>query len=334
MVSSGSPSHSPERLLYVVTVMFIAVSTPLPVGHAQTDQTNGAIDALKSPDAGVRYRAAITLGKLKDHRAIEALSGALRDTDFSVRLQAAGALGKIGEQAIVPLSAALNDPDVNARRAAAYALGEIKGNRVVDPLIGALKDVNRLVRRDAAEALGKVRDIRAIRPLISGIAEDEQTFEFSEFRSCAVDALVSIGEPAVEYLIAALNDGTWQTRRYAAMALGEIRITLVPSDILIGSATSSEDPRAVARLLTGLKERDSAVLVGACRFFIRRGEAGSEAALIQALNAKGDDDTIRVFLNSGNYELQTAATKWASEHGYRITTMSSRYGSSVRWGSH
>lgn len=104
---------------------------------------------------------------------------------------------------------------------------------------------------------------------------------------CAVDALVSIGEPAVEHLIAAINDGTWQARRYAAMALGEIRITPLESPVRIGSAISSEDPRAVARLLTGLKRGDSAALVGACRFFIRRGEVGSEAALIQALNAKG-----------------------------------------------
>jgi HEAT repeat protein len=302
-------------------------------GYAQTDQVNGSIEALKSPDAAVRYQAAITLGKLKDPRAIQPLIVALKDADFSVRLQAAGALGKLGEPAIIPLSAVFNDPDVNARRSAAYALGEIKGPRAVDPLVAALKDANRLVRRDAAEALGKIRDIRAIGPLISGIADDESTFEFWEFRRSATDALVSIGEPAVEPLIAALNDGPLQLRRYAAMALGEIRITPVASPVRVGAETSSEDPRAVARLLTGLKERDTAVLVGACRFFIRRGEAGAEAPLIQALNAKGDDDTLRVFLNCGNYELEAAATKWASEHGYRITSMSSRYGSSIRWGS-
>jgi hypothetical protein len=176
-------------------------------------------------------------------------------------------------------------------------LGGIKGPIVVDALISALKDEDLLVRRDAAEALGRIKDPRSIQPLIAAL--NFPTSEFWRLGPTVVEALASFGESAVQPLINTLKDPDWQIRRNAATALGEIRITAASHGIS-DSASPANDPRAVASLLAGLKEPDSAVIVGACKFFLRRGEPGSESALIQALNARGDSDMAVLFLNSGN----------------------------------
>jgi hypothetical protein len=108
--------------------------------------------------------------------------------------------------------------------------------------------------------------------------------------------------------------------------LGKIK---VPASVM--ESGSRQYARAVALLLTGLREHDIGVIVGAYQFFIERGEPGSESALIQALDAKGDSDMAVDFLNCGNSDLATAANQWASGHGYRITSRPG--GPTVRWGN-
>ena len=107
------------------------------------------------------------------------------------------------------------------------------------------KDVGRLLRglnhrshharQDAARALGRIGDPRAIEPLILALNDG-----YPNVQSAAVEALVLIGEPAVEPIIYALRgregrpieamealidvlrDGDRHVRRAAAIALGEI----------------------------------------------------------------------------------------------------------------
>ena len=81
----------------------------------------------------------------------------------SVRLHAAEALGKIGdERAVEPLIEALNDEDASVRRGAAVALGRLGAERAVEPLIEALNDEEGHVRRGAAVALGRLGYERAV----------------------------------------------------------------------------------------------------------------------------------------------------------------------------
>ena len=272
---------------------------------------------------------------------LESLSSALKDPDFSVRMQAAGALKRIGKSAVVLLISSLTDANANARGMSAYALGEIqddravgpliatlndtdkyvrqytvqalakiKGTQVVEPLIGILKDDADFVRQDVAEALGKIKDPRAIQPLMAGMRDSPES---SEFRRIASDALLSIGETAVDPLLESLKDQDWQVRRNAALVLGRIK-----------------NVRAVEALLKGLREHDPGILVGAHRFFIERAEPGSEDALIQGLNDKGDLEMAVDLLNCGNSVLEIAASKWAFARNYKIAF--SQGGSSVHWG--
>lgn len=59
---------------------------------------------LRDDEAGNRWKAAESLARTGDPRAVDPLIGALRDEDWRVRQKAAWALGYLGDpRAIVPL---------------------------------------------------------------------------------------------------------------------------------------------------------------------------------------------------------------------------------------
>ena len=63
-------------------------------------------------------------------RAVESLIEVLGDEDHHIRLDAADALGEIGDKrAVEPLTEALKDKDRNVREAAKNALKEIKTDK-------------------------------------------------------------------------------------------------------------------------------------------------------------------------------------------------------------
>jgi HEAT repeat protein len=81
-------------------------------------------------------------------------------------------------------------------------------------------------------ALGKIKDERVLDPLIQQLHSDE-------FKDDATEALVELGSPAVERLVAALKDKEELVRKQAIIALGRIK-----------------DPRAVEPLIEMLKDPD------------------------------------------------------------------------------
>jgi hypothetical protein len=115
--------------------------------------------------------------------------------------------------------------------------------------------------------------------------------------------------------IAELKDTDASVRGNAAEALGNIK-----------------DPRAVQALLAAFKESDLAVIAGAYPFFIRRGEPGSENALIQALNAHGNERMAIEFLYCGNSALEAASPEWAGAHGYKVLGLKPGVTTTLRWG--
>jgi HEAT repeat protein len=163
------------------------------------DEIEIQIDLLQDPDWAVRREAVITLGEMGDERCVEPLARALRDGDWQVREAAIEALGTVGSPAVDLLLRQLRDWDI--RKFAIRALGRIKDERVLDPLIEQLRN--------------------------------------DEFMLDATDALVDLGEPAVEKLIAALKDKDENVRKQAVIALGRI-----------------QNPKALDPLIAMLKDRD------------------------------------------------------------------------------
>jgi len=180
------------------------------------------------------------------------------------------------------------------------------------------------VRMEAARKLGEIKDAAAVDPLISILKEDKDW----NVRASAEDALVSIGTPAVESLIVLLKDNDWHVRRRAARTLGEIRNSHVIQALEAAMQTDKDccvrrfsaegigetnDPRAAEILINALKNRDVEVVTAAYRFFIRRGERGSEAILVEALSQSWNRTMACDFFSCGNEALKRAASDWAKK---------------------
>lgn len=88
------------------------------------------------------------------------------------------------------------------------------GEPAIDPLIASLQEPDEIKRR-AIRALGKIGDVRAIEPLIAAFGD-------ARVQNDVAVALVWIGVPSVEPLIAALADPNEGVREFAAAALGAI----------------------------------------------------------------------------------------------------------------
>lgn len=102
------------------------------------------------------------LETIGDERAVHPLINMLGGSDG---VDAAVALGEIGEPAVQPLIDVLKDSDPRVRAYAVRALGRTGDSRAVEPVIELLNDEDENVRSNAAMALGKLADRRAINPL-------------------------------------------------------------------------------------------------------------------------------------------------------------------------
>jgi HEAT repeat protein len=266
---------------------------------------------LRDPDRDTRGEAACALGAWGDAWAVSPLIGALKDRDPEVRRCAARSLGRFRDpSAVPPLIAAIADRESKVREGAANSLGQLQDLRAVPSLIAALADRESTVRVSAANSLGQLQDVRAVAPLILALRDRDVSV-----RAYAVRGLVKAGEPGVEPLIAVLADPNPDVRRRAAYVLDSIG-----------------DPRAASALVTALRVPDLAVISGAHRFFIERGEPDSEDALIAALYKFGTSEMSENYLNCGNEKLRAAGRNWALHFRYQILQFPTSGGESPKWG--
>ena len=198
-----------------------------------------------------------------------------------------------------------------------------------DKLITHLRSRYPAVREETARKLGDLKDPIAVDPLIVILKKDKD----QSVRWSAEDALVSIGAPAVEPLIKMLNDDSWRVRRRAVRTLAKIRDPRAIEPLVASMKADDDcyvrksaakaigeinDPRAGEILIPALKTRNLEAVEGAYRFFIRRGEPGSEAVLIESLNKNWNKIMVVDFLNSGNRQLEEAAADCAKKRGYSV----------------
>jgi HEAT repeat protein len=246
------------------------------------EEAAGALAAIGSPSVAPlinvlavgrktsRQYAARALGTIGDARSIEPLITALKDEDWKVVKASALSLGKIGAtSALDPLIALLEEKDPNIREGAAEALGKIGDRRAVPPLIDALADESSFVREKAAESLGALGDKSSLESLKHTLKDNNGSVRKEAAKALAKmdwepsasdlddritylisnerwDELITVGTPAVNQLINALEDDDETVRRKSAWILGEIR-----------------DPAAVETLIKALKDDDAEVRAAA-----------------------------------------------------------------------
>lgn len=187
--------------------------------------------------------------RLKVERDISGLVKLLMDKDWSVRRDAALALGEIGDiVCVVPLTQRLHDTHLDVRIAACDSFLKM-GDQVVDLLIQALRDDNRVVREGVVQVLGKLGDSRAIYPLIGALRDTA--------RKRISDAVRSFGVIAFEPLVQALKNEDSRIRMGAAMILGEMKNPEAVKPL--GLILEDEDPlvRQYARTAIYMIKRES-----------------------------------------------------------------------------
>jgi HEAT repeat protein len=237
------------------TDIFAPVEAPLAGADGQAAvkaRIEALVEALASPEAATRWRAAQALGESGPtaREAGPALIAALDDPDFWVGEAAAVALRRItgeteaprerrnrGPRAAPPVAPALQSlidrmRDPASRWMAIVALGEMgsEARAAVPHLIEALEDADVQVRWDAAKTLGKIGP--AAGAAVSALAALANDPSDALVRQYAVGALGRIGKNAkgaVPSLIHALKESSMDLHVKAAEALVGIGVAAVPA---------------------------------------------------------------------------------------------------------
>ncbi len=222
--------------------------------------------ALAHPDAAVRARALLAVGRLQDSTTVRAVLPLLADTSAGVRREAVFALGQIGHpSARLPLERLLGGADIETVDLALEALGKIGSKASTALVAGYLRDPSPLLRGEAAIALWRLADSTALDALIERHRDPDP-----EVRWRVLYALEKINAPDQIALIGALHleDDEWLSRAYAARTLGR-----------------QKSARATAYLLQKLADPEVPVVVNAVRALQQIADSACSSCLPSLANA-------------------------------------------------
>jgi HEAT repeat protein len=279
----------------------MAIATPATI-KSQVIQALG--DLLSTGDEADRCYASRALGVLADNQATAWLIDHLRDDDIDVCVDAAEALGQIGDSAAVPslLESLTHDPDGEVKTAMVNALGQLGGAEVIPRLIEiaekrpedmAFDDTDDWdmwwdMQLKAVISLGELRATKAI-PILQKILDDD---ELQDIESEVLSALAMIGGDGNEFLLERLQEGSLRQRRRVAHALGKSRDhdTLAP----LGRALRDSGADVREAVVTSLAQRDAVRYLPAILMLFRdssaevRNAAARAAIKLSASSAQSD----------------------------------------------
>ena len=188
---------------------------------------------LRDASAGVRSNSALALARIGNETAVDPLIGVLEsgkglqgkaqdstNANVDVRKSAILALGELGDtRATEDLIGILTDKDEKnvVRTAAASALGEIGDPKAVETLKKVIDDksVDNRIKKKALLALNKTKSQEVAGILIGKLGD-------KEFGAIAREALINLGETAVDPLIGNLKTADKKIKNETALILIEI----------------------------------------------------------------------------------------------------------------
>ena len=197
----------------------------------------------------------------------------LRDPVWDVRRAAASALGKLKDpRAVEALTSALRDDDADVREATAIALGSLNDRRAIAPLVKALADSTSGVRRIAAAALSRIDDDWSVSEEAQGaVAELKNSLQEqdSEMRYTVSRLLTSLGVHTPETDVLLPNEtptSTPEKRRKLAASL--FLASLCDGDSVLRQAAAESlgrlgEQRSEPALQRALRDNDSGVRAAA-----------------------------------------------------------------------
>jgi cyclophilin family peptidyl-prolyl cis-trans isomerase/HEAT repeat protein len=227
----------------------------------------------------------------------------LRSPDAGIRRRAALAAGRIGDPSLGPaLVALLNDQEVEVRRMAAFALGLAADRGGVDRLLAALHDADSRVRGRAAEALGRIGDPRAAAGIarlvvdslprtislmtVRGDDPGSMTDSWAEQR-LALFALARLKDvPAAQQALLAGGNPRFDWWAATSVAARLASPALRP---VIEAAAASSDPRSRSLAARGLGALKDPSATRTLDQLARDPDEGVASQAVRALGAIGDE---------------------------------------------
>jgi HEAT repeat protein/cyclophilin family peptidyl-prolyl cis-trans isomerase len=249
----------------------------------------------------------------------------LSDPEARMRRRAALAIGRVGlAEGVPPLVGLLADTDPEVRQMAAFALGLIGDKSAREPLVRALADASPLVQGSAAEALGLIGDTAAADAIGRFVGESVQSgalaqtpAEEDDVRRDTPSAAVRLGIHALvrlkayPQLASAVLDGNGQPRvrwwpvAYALQRLEDARalpalLTLAKDPhpytraFAVKGLATLKDPSALPVLMPLLTSGERAVLVETIRALGRIGDPSAAEPLLRFVRDPAADPHVRL----------------------------------------
>lgn len=265
---------------------------------------------LNDPEARVRRRAALAVGRVGLPAGVEPLVALLADADVEVRQMAAFALGLIGHaSARSALLKLLDDPEPIVEGRAAEALGMIGDRADADAVSG-------IVRRQAAAGAFAGIEPDDLRYPISGPAEAARLGIYALVRLGSYDALAAAvldgsGQPVSRWWPIAFALGRINDQRAAPVLLDLMQTPgrYTPAFAARG-LTSLKAPQALPALRQIVAERkaDPAVVVHAVRGLGALGDPALIPLLVKLVADRSLDPRLRLEATTSIGALATAET--------------------------
>ena len=201
------------------------------------------LKAIANRDPETRRAAAEALARFAHEKSLKALEDATKDTDESVQRAAVASIAAMGtvaaalhlkaavesdrkavrEDALAALSAPeLKPQEPDETAALAVLRGDTEtalaqGEFAVPHLLDAMRSRDAARRLEAARALRQLKPFHAIPGFLRALRDPELSV-----REVATEALIEIGDPAVEGLVGAASSLDATVQHFAATALGRI----------------------------------------------------------------------------------------------------------------
>ena len=175
----------------------------------------------------------------------------LDSDDVEFQMVAASALGRIGDEHVIPhLVDVFDDLDPRVRERAVSACGRIGHPRAIGPVSNRLTDSEGIVQQAAADALTRIGTKKAIGQLIPAARADNK-----QVRYIAVSELGQLrNTKPLAVLVEALTDESVKIRHTATLSLIELLVADIAADSEVRQAVTREmrpidDTELIERLL-------------------------------------------------------------------------------------
>lgn len=271
------------------------------------------IGVVDDKNESVRLAAIEGLERFPSSQAVPSLVAAFRTSTPKTRKAAGKTLQAVGGASVYPLMCCASDSRVSRE---AIALVRRIGPTHADQVVRAVRHKSAAVRKAAIGVLVgyRYKQSDAIGALTLRLRKDPDP----KVRAAAAEALGVFDASSTDDLLftTLCKDSNKTVRAAAATALVRIR--------------GAKD-RA---LLYALRDRSTAAVANLYKRFIRWGESEALDIMCDAVIEHGYPTMVVDYLNCGSSQLDAAARRWCSSHGYRVITSSGGGWSGPRWGGY